>query len=292
MNHPKTPVKVVGLVGHPIGHTLFPLMYNTAFEVLDLNYTYLAFDVHPQNVEAALRGVLALGIGGVDIATPHRENVMRFLDEVTGEASLIGAVNVIVNDGERLVGYNTDAFGFVESLRPYKDELQDQVVSLIGAGGGARAAVYGLVKSFRPKLVNLVHRNADRVAAFRKYVKEMLNFNDVRTVELFSKDVAENLANSKLIINATPIGMWPRDTESVIETDEVFSENQIVFDLVYTPLETKFLQLAKRRGARTISGLDMFVYRGAKSFEIWTDQQMPVEEIRKTITDKLLSGVD
>ena len=149
-----------------------------------------------------------------------------------------------------------------------------------------------MVKSFRPKSVNLVHRNAERAAAFRKYVKETLNFNEVRTVELFSTDVMEKLVNSKLIINATPIGMWPRNAESVIEAEEAFSEDQIVFDLVYTPLETKFLQLAKGRGSRTISGLEMFVYQGAKSFELWTDQQMPVEQVRKTIIDKLHSMPD
>jgi len=262
-------------------------MHNTAFELLGLNYTYLAFDVHPQYIEPALRGILALGISGVNVTVPHKENVMRFLDEVTGEASLIGAVNTVVSEGERLIGYNTDAFGFVESLKNYKDELQDQVVSLIGAGGGARAVVYGLVKFFRPKTINLVHRNPDRAASFMKYIKNILNFNDVRMVELFSSDLAEHLTNSKLIINATPVGMSPKDTESVIDAEEMITENQIVFDLVYNPLETKLLKLAKRRGARTINGLDMFIYQGAKSFEIWTNKQMPIEGVRRVIMEKM-----
>ncbi len=287
MNRVTPVVKVVGLIGHPIGHTFSPLLHNTAFELLGLDYTYLAFDVHPQYLELALRGVLALGISGANVTIPHKENIMRFLDEVAGEASLIGAVNTIVNEGERLIGYNTDAFGFVESLKLYKDELQDQIVSVIGAGGGAKAVVYGLVKFFRPKMVNIVHRNPERVESFRKYIKDMLNFNQVKTVELFSGDLGEQLAQSKLIVNATPVGMSPKEGESVIDAEEVFGDQQIVYDLIYNPLETKLLRAAKRRGARTINGLDMFIHQGAKSFEIWTNKQMPIEEIRSTIAEKM-----
>jgi shikimate dehydrogenase len=287
MNRVTPVVKVVGLIGHPIGHTFSPLLHNTAFELLGLDYTYLAFDVHPQYLELALRGVLALGISGANVTIPHKENIMRFLDEVAGEASLIGAVNTIVNEGERLIGYNTDAFGFVESLKSYKDELQDQIVSVIGAGGGAKAVVYGLVKSFRPKMINIVHRNPERVESFRKYIKDMLNFNHVKTVELFSGDLGEQLAQSKLIVNATPVGMSPKERESVIDAEEVFGDQQIVYDLIYNPLETKLLRVAKRRGARTINGLDMFIYQGAKSFEIWTNKQMPIEEMKSTIVEKM-----
>jgi shikimate dehydrogenase len=278
--------KIVGVFGHPIGHSLSPLMHNTAFALLGLDYIYLAFDVHPHHIEAALRGISALGIVGANVTIPHKETVIPFLDEVAGEASLVGAVNTIVNEGERLVGYNTDIFGFVESLKEFKQELQDTVFTVIGSGGAARAVVYSLTRFFRPKVLYLINRDRGRAEMLRKYAKEKLNYDNVRVFELYSDDAPKKLEESTLIVNATSVGMFPKINECVID-ENVLHEDHIVYDLVYNPLETELIRRAAHNGARTMTGLDMLIYQGAKAFEMWTNQQMPLGEIKKVLIEQL-----
>ena len=282
-----TTTKTTGVIGHPIGHSLSPLMHNTAFELLKMDYVYLAFDVQAQNLKEALEGLTALGIVGVNVTIPHKETVIPLLDDLSSEARAVGAVNTIVCDGEKLSGHNTDVYGFVEMLKPSKRAIQGEEVSVIGAGGAARAVVYGLTTHFRPKFIHLLNRSVERASTLREFFTDSFGFQQIDVVDLYMPAAHEALLQSKLIVNTTPLGMSPKTDDSPIREDNCFSKGQILVDLVYNPLETKLIQMAKRRGAKTIGGLEMLLHQGARSFELWTNQKMPLEHIRRKLQTAL-----
>lgn len=284
---PSSTTRVVGIFGHPISHTYSPLIHNSAFRELGLDFLYLPFDVHPQNLKSALRGLSSLGIVGVNITIPHKEIVIPLLDDVVSEARAIGAVNTIVNDGEKLRGYNTDIIGVTETLRPYAAEIEGREVAIIGSGGGARAVVYVLIHQFKPRYIHIVHPDIEYAIALRKFLLDNFGFKNISAVDLYMPATVSKISGSTLVVNATPVGMFPKTDESLVGTPEVFHPQQIVFDLIYNPTKTKFLRLAESQGARTIGGLDMLLHQAAKSFELWTSQTMPLEKIRLLLLDTI-----
>ncbi len=282
---PTETTRVVGIFGHPIAHSYSPLIHNSAFRELGLDYLYLPFDVHPQNLRAALHGLSALGIVGINITTPHKETVIPLIDEVVSEARAIGAVNTIVNDGEKLRGYNTDIIGVTETLRPYADEIEGREVAIIGSGGGARAVVYVLIHQFKPRYIHIIHPDIEYAIALRKFLLDNFGFKNISAVDLYMPATISKLKGSTLVVNATPVGMYPKIDESLVETPEAFHPQQIVFDLIYNPIKTKFLRFAESQGARAIGGLEMLLHQAAKSFELWTSRPMPIEKIRSILYD-------
>ena len=284
---PTIATKITGLIGHPIGHSLSPLMHNTAFELMRMDYVYLAFDVQSQNLAEALTGLVALGIAGVNVTIPHKESVIPHLDDLSNEAHAIGAVNTIVNDGAKLKGHNTDVYGFVETLKSSKDAIADQEVSVLGSGGAARAILYGLITNFRPRAVHLLNRSVERATALREFFADSFGFQQIDVVDLYMPSANEAISQSKLIVNATPLGMSPKTDDSPIRTNDCFSRGQILLDLVYNPVETKLLRQAKLRGTKTISGIDMLLHQGARSFEFWTNRKFPIESVRRTLRTHL-----
>jgi shikimate dehydrogenase len=275
--------KVIGDIGHPIFPSLLSVIHNSAFRLLGLNYIYVPFDVPPQNIETAMRSILSLGIAGINITYPHSEKVMTHLDEVTGEASMVGSVNTIVNDGERLIGYNTYINGIFDTLKSHREEIQDQQFTIFGAGNIAKVMIYTLVKNFKPKVILIVNRNQQRSEQLRKYVREELNYNELRIIPFIYEDILTRSVKSKVIINTTHVGMFPKMNECIIETDALFNESQIIIDLVFNPTETKFLQMAANKKAHTLGGVDILLHQAAKSFELWTNKSMPIDEVRKIL---------
>jgi shikimate dehydrogenase len=256
---------------------------NVAFEFEKMDYIYLAFDVPPANLISALNGVLALGMKGLNVTLPHKEKIIQHLDELSEEAATIGAVNTIVNDQGKLIGYNTDAIGIIETLAPFKEQITGSTVSVLGAGGGARAAIYALIRHFKPEQINLINRTVQRADSIQNYFSTKMRYDGFKTMDLFPPDIVETLQSSRLIINATSIGMYPEMDDTITDLKESFSSSQIVFDLVYNPPKTKFLRLAEAQGATTLGGLKMLVSQAAKSFELWTGMKMPVNKISKSL---------
>lgn len=275
--------QIIGIIGHPIKHTYSPLMHNISFELKNLNYIYLPFDVPFNTLKAAINGMVALGIKGFNITLPHKENILQYLKNVSEEASVIGAVNTVVNENGYLNGYNTDVYGITESLMPYKDELSGTEVTVVGAGGAARSAVYALIRNFRPKKINIINRTEQKAESLKEYFYSKMHYNSICSYELVPPDLVDVFRNSKLIINATAVGMNPNVDDSVTTIPQSFAKGQIVFDFVYNPLQTKLLRIAEIEGATVIDGLKMLVYQGAKSFELWTGEEMPVENILKAL---------
>jgi shikimate dehydrogenase len=277
------PSKITGLIGHPIGHSLSPLMHNTAFEMLQMDYTYVAFDVLPQYLTEALQGLVALGIAGVNVTVPHKEAVIPLLDDLSSEARAIGAVNTIVNDGGKLSGHNTDLHGFVETVKPFQEVIEGEEMSVIGAGGAARAVLYGLTTHFRPKLIHLLNRSADRANSLREFFARSFGFRQIEVVDLYMPSAQKVLAQSRLIVNTTPLGMMPGVEESPIREHDALKTGQVLVDLVYNPPETKLIRLAKLSGVKTVSGIEMLLHQGARSFELWTNRKMPLDSVRQTL---------
>jgi len=281
--------KIIGVIGHPIKHSYSPLMHNIAFELSNLNYIYLPFDVPANALKDSLKGMLALGIKGFNVTLPLKEKIVSLLKEVSEEANIIGAVNTVVNEDGVLHGYNTDVNGITESLNPFKEELQGAEVTVIGAGGASRSVIYSLIRNFKVGHINIVNRTEQTAESLKEYFTARMLFSNFKAFHLFPPDLVDTFRSSKLIVNTTSMGMHPDIDDAATTIKESFVKDQIVFDVIYTPVYTKLLKLAQSQGARIITGLQMFVEQGARSFELWTGEKMPVEKVRKTLESYLFS---
>lgn len=281
--------KIIGVIGHPIKQSYSPLMHNIAFEMSGLNYIYLPFDVPANSLKDAMKGMIALGIKGFSVTIPLKEKILPLLKDVSEEANIIGAVNTVINDDGILRGYNTDVYGVIESLNPYKDELVGAKVSVIGTGGAARSVIYALIRMFKVGQINIINRTEQTAESLKEYFSVKMIHRDFKAYSLFPPDLVETFRNSKLIVNTTSMGMFPDVDDSATTIQESFMKEQIVFDVVYNPVKTKLLKLAESQGATIVTGLKMFVEQGAKSFELWTGEQMDKEKVYRAIESYLVS---
>lgn len=284
--------KLFGILAHPAGHSMSPLMHNTAFAHLGLGHHYHAFDVPPQDLPTALAGLRTLGISGVNVTIPHKEAVIPFLDELDYEAKLIGAVNTIVleEDG-RLKGYNTDGAGYVRSLVTETElDLTGANILLLGAGGAAKGISIYLLKGGCPRLT-IANRTSARAKELEQQLLEYIALNKLKAdIDVQKWEEVEHVIHDyNVIINTTPMGMWPNVNDTPISLQQVLP-GTIVSDIVYNPLKTKFLQIAEEKGAIIHEGLGMFVYQGAIAFELFTGETAPVEIMRKVVLERLKNG--
>ncbi|KIV55149.1 shikimate dehydrogenase [Aneurinibacillus migulanus] len=277
---------LTGLFGHPVGHSLSPLMHNRAFAELGINFRYAAFDIEPGQVREAVDAIRALGLRGVNVTIPHKVTVMDYLDEIDAEARAIGAVNTIVNDGGKLIGYNTDGRGYVRSLTEETGvDLSRQSALLLGAGGAARGVGVALLGAGLGSLVitNRTIEKAEQLAEQLQAIHPQANIA-VQPMEM----MGDALAAATLLVQTTSIGMHPNVEASPVAV-EALHERLLVSDLIYNPMNTKLLRDAKEKGARIHHGLGMFIYQGALSFEYWTGQPAPVDAMREAVWDALRS---
>ncbi|WP_139490410.1 shikimate dehydrogenase [Brevibacillus dissolubilis] len=276
--------KLVGLFGHPVGHSQSPLMHNAAFEHKRLAFAYAAFDILPEDLGEAVAGIRALGLRGVNVTIPHKETIMRHLDEIDPLAARIGAVNTVVNDGGHLIGYNTDGTGYVRSFVEETGVLlSNQVVTLIGAGGAARAVACTLAdKGVRE--IRIVNRSRERAQKLAAHISPW-----VKTSVYAPDDGNAVMTDTTLLINTTSIGMYPNVDEMPVPLDWLHSD-LIVSDLIYNPLETKLLTTARELGAMVHSGIGMFINQGALAFELWTGEEAPTDIMRETVLKQLQQG--
>lgn len=270
-----------GVMGDPVRQSKSPIMHNCALQELGIHGTYAALHVKPDALSDAIRGIRALGYLGVNVTIPHKVTVMEYLDEIDDAARLIGAVNTIVNDSGRLIGYNTDGIGYVRSLKEEVERnLRGKRILILGAGGAARGIVHALMQE-EPERIWIANRTVERAQELAV---------DFRTlgpiVGLGTEQIADIYEEVDVIINTTSVGMFPHTEDVPVNTDWLRPE-MIVSDLIYNPLETKFLRLAKQRGCRIHGGLGMFVYQGAYAFEYWTGKTAPVEAMRQAVLQSL-----
>ena len=276
---------LISLIATPIRHSMSPTMHNEAFAKLGLDYAYLAFEVGNNELKDTVQGIRALGIRGSNVSMPNKQAIIPYLDEVSPEASLIGAVNTVTNiDGKgHLVGYNTDGIGAMEALKDEGVEVKDQIITLTGAGGAGTAiaiqAAFDGAKELRIFNINdAVFENAkDTACKINENTDCRATVTDLADQESFKKSIAE----SSIYIDATGVGMKPLEDMSLITDPSMIRSDLVVFDVVYSPRETKLLKFAKEHGAKkAINGLGMMLYQGAAAFKLFTGEDMPVNYIK------------
>lgn len=278
--------KVVGLIGYPLGHTISPAMHNAAFKKLGLDYEYVPFEVAPEDLSESLKGMRALHIAGFNVTIPHKEKIVPLLDEVTKLARVIGAVNTVLNQEGKLIGYNTDGAGFVDSLKEdAKVSPRGKRAVVIGAGGASRAVSIMLAETGVESLT-LTDIQEEKAKELAEYTGSYFEI-DCDFVEVNSKDLQKAIDKADILVNATPIGMHPKIDQSPLEESIKLHSKLLVYDLVYNPSETKLLKKAKRSGCKTCFGLGMLVRQGALAFTIWTGEEAPLKVMRKAAEEAL-----
>jgi shikimate dehydrogenase len=270
--------KIVGVIGYPIEHTLSPLMHNKAFEYLGLNYVYAAFSVKPGFLKEAINSLEALNICGINVTIPHKENVIKYLDKTDGLAKKIGAVNTIVNLNGDLIGYNTDAYGFLKSLKK-RFNPGNKNVFMFGAGGVARAIGYVLLT----QRINKIYVTDKDNSKALKLVRRLGTRNSIYIPHNKDK-IKEVLSGADLFINATPVGMHA-DDPCVVNPDWLH-KNLFIYDVVYNR-ETQLTRNAKLKKIPYLDGIDMFVNQGAVAFEYWIKKAAPIKVMYKTVKTAL-----
>ena len=282
---------LISLIATPIRHSMSPTMHNEAFAKLGLDYAYLAFEVDNSTLKPAVDGIRALGIRGSNVSMPNKQAIIPYLDEISPEAKLIGAVNTVTNkDGKgHLVGYNTDGIGAIKALEDEGVTVKDQSITLTGAGGAAtaiaiQAAFDGAKELYIFNINDDVFENAKETAK---------KINDNTNCRATVTDLADQAAfksaiqKSSIYIDATSVGMKPLQEQSLINDPEMIRSDLVVFDVVYAPRETKLLRFAKEHGAKkVINGFGMMLYQGAAAFQLFTDEEMPVTYIKELLFDE------
>lgn len=275
--------KIVGLLGWPLGHSLSPVMQNAAFSASGLDYIYLPLATSPELLPQAVAGIKALGFAGVNVTIPHKIAVMEFIDELDVTAKLVGAVNTIVVKEGRLIGYNTDAGGYIRSLQQNGEHVAGKTAVILGAGGAARAVVAGLVGA-NIAAVTIAAREkskADRMA-------QLFQGNvPIRGSAWDGEEFDKLLSKADFIVNATPLGMYPHlESQPTINWD-LLQQSAVISDLVYNPLVTKFMAEGIRRGHTAVGGEGMLIEQGALAFELWTGVKAPTTVMRQALLSEL-----
>ncbi len=269
---------LVGLIGWPVEHSLSPAMHNAAFDALGLKWRYVLLPTPPGRVKAALADLKAQDFQGANVTVPNKQAVMPHLDSVSDSARAIGAVNTIIVRQGKLHGENTDALGFLTALREGGFDPAGKRALILGAGGAARAVIHALAQAGCAVVIS--NRTAQRAATL---AHDMSRRVPGATIAWLPRDALLGglpLSDFELLVNATPLGMWPRVERSPWPETMPLPSHWTVFDLIYNPLETRLLQRARASGAHPIGGLEMLVRQGALAFELWTGHPPPLEVMR------------
>ena len=263
--------KVFGIIGYPLIHSLSPAIHNTAFKEKGINAIYLYFPC--KDVKGVIPGIKSLSIKGLSVTIPHKESICQYLDELDPLAEEIGAVNTLLNRGGYIIGYNTDAYGAIAPLKKELGSIKEKRVLVIGAGGAARAICFALKKE--DAKVIIANRTKEKGEKLAKEVGA--EFHPLLEIPRENFDI---------LIQATSVGMYPKIDEIPV-SGKILSPDIIVMDIVYNPIETKFLKEAQKRGCKVISGIEMFICQGAKQFELWTGQDAPIDVMKSTVISYL-----
>ena len=272
--------KIVGIIGDPIKHSRSPQIHNAAIAALGLDYVYVPFHVEPDNLGAAIEGFKATNVVGINVTIPHKQNVMPYLDEISREATLIGAVNTLIFKDGAISGENTDAPGFLQAMQEEGlDVPQGGSAVIIGAGGSARAVVVALALA-GVQTICIANRTVSRAVALATDLSKKTGVS-IYGIGLDDPKLSNAVGTSQLVVNTASTSM---DVSHPLLIDPEWLEPQsIVYDIVYTPPETRLLQAAAEKECHTIGGLGMLVHQGAIAFERWTGVNPPVEAMRQAL---------
>ncbi len=270
------------LLGSPVAHSISPMMHNDSFQHLDIDHTYLCFDIQPDELGSTVQALRQMNCFGFNLTMPHKTAVIPYLDELSVEARLIGAVNTVKNQDGRLIGYNTDGTGYMRSALENHVDIRDQEMILLGCGGAASAIAVQAALDGASCLHLFCRRSASwphaedlvrRINAHTSCHAELFDLQDRSALD-------SCMARSVLLTNATSVGMSPREDQCPLPEDVIFPAALTVSDVIYQPRQTLLLQRGASQGCSTFNGMYMLLHQGAAAFRIWTGQDMPVELIR------------
>ena len=273
--------RLLGLIGNPVEHSKSPQLHNSISSFLGLDLVYIPMKVEKKDLEGVVKALKALDVVGFNVTIPYKRDIMKYIDDNTKEAILMGAVNTIKKIDGRFYGYNTDGEGFLRSFKEETGEgFKGKKVVLIGAGGVARAIAVKIAMEDAEK-ISIVNRSKEKSIELSEIVNE--NIKEVVQVYSSFEDKTFKLAfeESDIIINTTSVGMYPDVGQSAIKNKNYFNKNQIVYDVIYNPLKTKFLKDAQDMGCKTVNGLGMLFYQGINAYEIWTGYKFTEDNLKE-----------
>ncbi|MFZ0441542.1 MAG: shikimate dehydrogenase [Methanobacterium sp.] len=274
---------VFGIIGDPVEHSLSPAMHNAAFEKLCLDNIYVPFLVKAEELEDAIKGAHAMGIKGLNVTIPHKTEVINYLDYLDIAAGLIGAVNTIEFGENGAIGHNTDGIGAIRAIEEITS-VKNKKFIILGAGGAARAVSFQLFLS-GAKSLTISNRTVEKADVLRDDLVEKLD-NDVKVIDM-GLELEQELKDTDILINTTPIGMYPNINQKPLITADMIHKSLIVNDIVYNPLKTGLILEAEKAGAKTIYGIKMLMYQGIESFKIWTGIEPPIEVFEKALITEM-----
>ncbi len=279
-------IKNFAILGYPVGHSLSPIMHEAAFKAAGYpNYNYIPIPVQKGRLMLAVEGLKGLGFRGANVTIPHKSAIMKFIDAVDSDAMIIGAVNTLVNDGGMITGYNTDVTGFLKSLQAAQFMPEDCNAVMLGAGGAARAILWGLCKR-RAGYITIGVRNPKKAKTLED---DFCIYGNVEVMDWNSEYFKDILQTADILINTTPLGMYPAVDEMPPVDLKLLPEGALVYDIVYNPARTKFLQTAESLGYPTLNGLDMLLLQGEEAFRLFTDELPDLEVMRKIAETELFA---
>jgi shikimate dehydrogenase len=276
--------KLCCLIGDPISQSPSPGMHNSAFRAAGLNFIYLAFKVSAPDLKDTINGLRAIGVRGINVTIPHKEAASKLVDSLDSISSGLNAINTIVNDDGELYGVNTDIEGFIEPLREKEIPLVHQKCMILGAGGASRACIVGLIGE-RCTEFTILNRNISRAEKMVNELHQKFDF-EAKVYSLEQEDIKREISSADLIVNTTPVGMYPKVSISPI-TKDLIREDQVIYDIVYRPVKTKLIEYADTAGAKVIHGYEMLVSQAAGSFSLWTGIEAHKSVMRRTVLQLL-----
>ncbi len=280
-------LKVYGIFGYPLGHTVSPAIQNCALDYYGLQSIYFAFERPSARFRFLMRHLKSLLLDGFNVTIPYKEEVVRYLDRLSPEAKILGAVNTVKKQGKKWIGYNTDLYGFLKGLKEAGFNPKNKRAVVLGAGGSARAVVFGLAGSGIRQLT-IFNRTPERAKRIVNQYKKKFPKINWAVYRLDNRRLKEALSAANLLVNTTQVGLKPSDP--LLVSKSIFPKNKIlVYDLIYKPKQTKLLQLASKLGHQTINGETMLLHQGTRAFELWTGKHAPVREMKKALNDALHS---
>ena len=275
--------RLAAVVANPIKHSISPFIHNSAFEATNTNGVYLAWEVDAAELAETVANIRRYKMYGINLSMPYKEQVIPYLDQLSEEACLIGAVNTVVNREGTLIGYNTDGKGFFKSLPSFK--ISRKRLVLLGAGGAAKAILAQAILDGVSQISIFVRSSS--MEKTRPYLEKIQNATGFR-VDLFAledvQDLQDSITKADLLVNATSVGM--DGTSQPIPTSIDLPEKLMVADVIYQPFETPFLKWARNQGNQSINGLGMLLYQAAEAFELWTGKEMPADQIWESLKQK------
>ena len=275
--------RLAAVVANPIKHSISPFIHNSAFEATNTNGVYLAWEVDATELAETVANIRRYQMYGINLSMPYKEQVIPYLDQLSEEACLIGAVNTVVNREGTLIGYNTDGKGFFKSLPSFK--ISGKRMVLLGAGGAAKAILAQAILDGVSQISVFVRSSS--MEKTRPYLEKIQNATGFR-IDLFAledvQDLQDSITQADLLVNATSVGM--DGSSQPIPTSIVLPEKLMVADVIYQPFETPFLKWARNQGNHAVNGLGMLLYQAAEAFELWTGKEMPTNQIWELLKQK------